>query len=69
MTRFVHVLLLALILLVSGPVRAQGCAQCRDNAGGTPPVTQRAYRHAIILLTVAASGFFLATATMLRRNR
>jgi hypothetical protein len=48
---------------------AQGCAQCRDNAAATPPATQRAYRRAIILLTLTASGLFLSTVTLLRRNR
>lgn len=51
------------------PAAAQGCTQCRDNAAATPPTTQRAYRHAIILLTLTASGLFLTTVTLLRRQR
>jgi hypothetical protein len=50
-------------------IHAQGCAQCRDNAASTPPATQRAYRHAIFLLTLTASGIFVTAVTMLRRSR
>jgi hypothetical protein len=49
--------------------RAQGCAQCRDNAAATPPATQRAYRHAIILLAVTAGTLFLGTVAILKRQR
>ena len=63
-------LLVTAFLLATGtPAAAQGCAQCRDNAAATPPATQRAYRHAIILLTLTASGLFLTTVTLLRRHR
>ena len=63
-------LLVTAFLLATGtPATAQGCAQCRDNAAATPPATQRAYRHAIILLTLTASGLFLTTVTLLRRHR
>jgi hypothetical protein len=51
------------------PIQAQGCAQCRDNAASTSPATQRAYRHAIFLLTLTASGIFVTTVAMLRRPR
>ncbi len=61
--------LLLLILLLPSPAHAQGCTQCRDNAAATPPATQRAYRHAILLLTVTAAGLFLGTVTLLRRNQ
>jgi hypothetical protein len=61
-------LLLATALAFSEPAHAQGCAQCRDNAAGTPPATQRAYRNAIILLTLTASGHFVTTVTLLRRR-
>ena len=47
----------------------EGCAQCRDNAAATPPATQRAYRRAITLLTITASGIFLTTLTILKRQR
>ena len=61
-------ILLFTALLSPAPVHAQGCSQCRDNAAGTPAATQRAYRHAILLLTLTAGGLFVATVTMLRRN-
>ena len=60
---------LAAALLAPMPANAQGCAQCRDNAAATPPATQRAYRRAIILLTITASGIFLTTLTILKRQR
>ncbi|WP_130417857.1 copper resistance protein CopC [Edaphobacter modestus] len=66
---------IALIFLTAGLLLAaphacgQGCAQCRDNAASTPPATRRAYRHAILLLTVTASGIFLSGVTLLRRSR
>ena len=47
---------------------AQGCTQCRDNTAATPPATQRAYRHAIILMAIAASGIFLGTVVLLKRK-
>jgi len=61
-------LLLAAALTSSSTAHAQGCAQCRDNAAGTPPATQRAYRNAIILLTLSASGLFVTTVALLRRR-
>jgi len=66
-----HLALAIVFVAILTPTRsqAQGCAQCRDNAAGTPPATQRAYRNAIILLTLTASGIFLTTVTLLRRNR
>ena len=60
---------LAATLLAPTPTHAQGCTQCRDNAAATPPATQRAYRRAITLLTVTASGIFLATITVLKQHR
>ena len=57
------------LLLTAPPARGQGCAQCRDNTASTPPATRRAYRHAILLLTVTASGIFLSGVTLLRRSR
>ncbi len=61
--------LLAASFMLPASAKAQGCAQCRDNAAGTPPATQRAYRRAIVLLTVSASGLFLFTVTLVRRQR
>lgn len=54
---------------LASPIHAQGCAQCRNNAASTEPATQRAYRHAIFLLTLTASGIFVTTVAMLRRPR
>ncbi len=50
------------------PAHAQGCTQCRDNTAATPPATQRAYRHAIALMAVAASGLFVATLVLFKRQ-
>ena len=62
-------LTLAATLLAPIPTHGQGCAQCRDNAAATPPATQRAYRRAITHLTITASGIFLTTLTILKRQR
>lgn len=51
------------------PLRAQGCTQCLDNTAATPPATQRAYRHAIILLTLTAGGLFASTLIVFKRHR
>jgi hypothetical protein len=61
------VLFLALVAPI--PASAQGCAQCRDNTAATSPATQRAYRHAIILMTGAAATLFLTTLAIMKRNR
>jgi hypothetical protein len=66
--RLTTALLFAAVLTFSNAAHTQGCAQCRDNAAGTPPATQRAYRNAIILLTLTASGLFVTTVTLLRRR-
>lgn len=64
---------LALALFFSSlspaPAQAQGCAQCLDNTAATPPATQRAYRHAIILLTLTAGGLFATTLYLFKRHR
>ena len=49
--------------------RAQGCAQCKDNAAILPPQTRAAYRHAILLLAGAGTGIFLITILAVRRKR
>ncbi|MEO6910463.1 MAG: copper resistance protein CopC [Edaphobacter sp.] len=49
-------------------VHAQGCTQCLDNTAATPPATQRAYRHAIILMAVTASGLFIAALVIFKRQ-
>jgi hypothetical protein len=64
-----RLLLLAALFTATIAARAQGCAQCRDNAAATPPQTQAAYRHAIVLLVVTAGSIFAGTVFMLRRSR
>jgi hypothetical protein len=64
-----RVLLFALALTVAPRIHAQGCTQCLDNTATTPPATQRAYRHAIILLTLTAGGLFVATLAVFKRHR
>ena len=67
---FSRSLVFSAALLGNAPfVHSQGCAQCRDNAAAAPASTQRAYRHAIALLTLAAGGIFVGTVALLRRNR
>jgi hypothetical protein len=51
------------------PAHSQGCTQCLDNTAATPPATQRAYRHAIILLAFTAGGLFAATLALFKRHR
>jgi hypothetical protein len=51
------------------PALSQGCTQCQDNTSATPPKTQAAYRHAIILLTATASGVFLGSLFLFKRHR
>ncbi|HEY1994070.1 MAG TPA: hypothetical protein VGG81_06675 [Edaphobacter sp.] len=50
------------------PIRAQGCTQCLDNTAATPPATQRAYRRAILLLTLTAGGLFATTLALFKRH-
>jgi hypothetical protein len=56
-------------LALCPPLLAQGCTQCQDNTAATPPRTQAAYRHAIILLTVTAGSLFAGTLFLFRRSR
>jgi serine protease inhibitor ecotin len=51
------------------PAHSQGCTQCLDNTAATPPKTQAAYRHAIILLTLTAAGLFAVTLVIFKRYR
>ena len=62
-------LLATAALLCTAKTHAQGCTQCRDNTAATSPVTQRAYRHAIIFMTSTASSLFLGTLLLIKRNR
>jgi hypothetical protein len=63
-----RIALVALVLAIAPFTYSQGCTQCRDNTAATPPATQRAYRHAIILMAIAASGIFLGTVVLLKRQ-
>ena len=65
----IRLVLITVLGITPALAQAQGCAQCLDSATATPRATQRAYRHAIILLTVTASVFFVATLTIFRRRR
>jgi hypothetical protein len=56
-------------LLSVAPALAQGCTQCRDNTAATSPATQRAYRHAIILMAGAGCSLFIATIALLKRSQ
>jgi hypothetical protein len=51
------------------PAHPQGCTQCQDNTAATPPKTQAAYRHAIILMTLTAGGLFVGTVALFKRYR
>jgi len=64
-----RLILLAALLAITPSAPAQGCAQCRDNAAATPPATQAAYRHAILLLVAAAGTIFTGTLILLKRSR
>jgi hypothetical protein len=70
--KFRNRVLLAIILALTLspiPSHAQGCTQCRDNTAATPPATQAAYRHAILLMVITAGGLFLTTLIILKRQR
>lgn len=62
-------LCILLLLAASHTASAQGCSQCRDNLASTPPQTQAAYRHAILLLMGTGGGLFAASALLLLRYR
>lgn len=66
---FAAAALFAGALTLSPPIHAQGCTQCQDNTAATPPRTQAAYRHAIILMTVTAGGLFAGTLFVFLRSR
>ncbi len=65
--------ILGLSLAAALMVPYQPTLKAAPNAATTPlqhpRSTQRAYRRAIILLTVTAGGIFLATVTALKRHR
>ena len=60
---------IAAVLSIAPSLHAQGCTQCLDNTAATPPATQRAYRRAIILLTLTAGGLFVTTLYLFKRQR
>jgi hypothetical protein len=62
-------ILFTALTLSPTPAHAQGCTQCLDNTAATPPATQRAYRRAIIFLTLTASGLFATTLVVFKRHR
>ena len=57
------------LLLGTVTALSQGCSQCRESVGQTPPRTQKAYREAISVLAVAATFVCGATVLMIRRFR
>jgi len=61
--------LIVAVLSIAPSLHAQGCTQCLDNTAATPPATQRAYRRAIILLTLTAGGLFVTTLYLFKRHR
>jgi hypothetical protein len=63
-----RIALVAAVLAIAPFAHTQGCTQCRDNTAATSPATQAAYRHAIILMALTASGIFLGTLAMLKRQ-
>jgi hypothetical protein len=63
------VLLSITLSFASIPAHAQGCTQCQDNTAATPPATQKAYRHAIVLMTVTAGFLFVTTLVLFKRHR
>jgi hypothetical protein len=64
-----RIALLTAILALTPAAHPQGCTQCLDNTASTPPATQRAYRRAIILLTLTAGGLFITTLAVFKRHR
>ena len=67
-SRLWRIALVTMVLAIAPFAHPQGCTQCRDNNAATPPRTQAAYRHAIILMVLAASGLFLGTVALLKRQ-
>ncbi len=48
---------------------AQGCSQCREAVGQTPPRTQAAYRAAIVVMVTGGASVFGVGILLLRRYR
>jgi hypothetical protein len=68
-SRLWRIALIATVLTIAPRAYAQGCTQCLDNTAATPPKTQAAYRHAILLLTLTAGGLFVTTLALFKRHR
>ncbi len=68
-SRLLRTALITTVLSIAPSLHAQGCTQCLDNAAATPPATQRAYRRAIILLTLTAAGLFVSTLYLFKSRR
>jgi hypothetical protein len=66
---FTQIALLTTLFAIPIPSHAQGCAQCQDNTAATPPRTQAAYRHAIVLMTLTAGSLFVGTLFLFRKSR
>jgi hypothetical protein len=66
--RLWRIVLIATCLTIAPFAHSQGCTQCKDNTAATPPATQRAYRHAIVLLTLTAGGLFIGTLVLFKRH-
>ena len=64
-----RIALLTAILSLTPAAHPQACAQCLDNTAASPPATQRAYRRAILLLALTASGLFATTLIIFKRHR
>jgi hypothetical protein len=67
--RLAAIIVFTVLALIPSPAHAQGCTQCLDNTAATPPKTQAAYRHAILLLTLTAGGLFVTTLALFKRHR
>jgi len=66
---FAAIIVFIALAMAPTPAHTQGCTQCLDNTAATPPATQRAYRRAIILLTLTAGGLFVTTLAVFKHHR
>jgi hypothetical protein len=57
------------LALAPSALYAQGCSQCAQAVGQTPPATQAAYRRGILVLVVAAGSVFTSALIVLKRFR
>ena len=58
-----------IVIFSATPASAQGCSQCAQAVGQTPPATRAAYRRAIAVMVLAGTGVFTAGVLTLRRFR